>query len=644
MEDHEYCELLVHGCFGCNTVICAPFVCRSCCLYVVMAVVIRLQGLRNTAGTEDIREFFTGLRIPHGGVHIIGGELDEAFIIFRADDDARRALSRSGGCIKGSPVYLCLSSESEMQKILEENTRFTADNRRYHEDSGRREMLEGRQSFKKNMDEDKWLRHDNETGNGHSRNTFRTERDRSQSCESLFVYLSGMPFVARKEEVYDFFDGLLVNDVILFKKNGEYTGCGLVQFETPEDAREALKRNHKYMGHRYVRVLPSSKNQWIRSGGSAEPDSRQQRCEFGRSRSRSPNRNRSQSPSGKEFCVLYENIACSLRKSHIKSLLHPVMLMDEQIKIFVEDDKSSSQSAIVTFKNLPDYCSGLTHDKEKLLDRVLRVSPISKEKAAAKLESFHYRNEESRSSSRATEGSKKRFSDSERRVLYVRNLPFDVRKVEIIDFFFGFQLSEDMITLLHDGSGAGLGEALVVFKTEKDATMAEALNGQRFLGSKVMLKCITWAQMQKFGVSVPDGGKSNIVLNDVLDLTNDQMYPDIPASPGNNGPSHQFQNPDFRGQRPHGSNQHYESNDFHGSGPTCVQLLNLPPEISVDEIYDFCYGYRFISGSVSLQFRSSGATAGTATVEFENYSEALTAVQELNGRPIGTRRVTVKFL
>lgn len=46
-----------------------------------MAVVIRLQGLPIVAGTMDIRHFFSGLTIPDGGVHIVGGELGEAFIV-----------------------------------------------------------------------------------------------------------------------------------------------------------------------------------------------------------------------------------------------------------------------------------------------------------------------------------------------------------------------------------------------------------------------------------------------------------------------------------------------------------------------------------------------------------------------------------
>ncbi|XP_041045434.1 RNA-binding protein 12-like [Carcharodon carcharias] len=84
-----------------------------------MAVVIRLQGLPASAGTLDIRHYFSRLTIPDGGVHIIGGELGEAFIVFATDEDARLALMRSGEFLKGSRTKLTLSSRNEMQSTIE---------------------------------------------------------------------------------------------------------------------------------------------------------------------------------------------------------------------------------------------------------------------------------------------------------------------------------------------------------------------------------------------------------------------------------------------------------------------------------------------------------------------------------------------
>lgn len=48
-----------------------------------MSVIIRLQNLPWSANALDIRQYFSGLSIPDGGVHIVGGELGDAFIAFR---------------------------------------------------------------------------------------------------------------------------------------------------------------------------------------------------------------------------------------------------------------------------------------------------------------------------------------------------------------------------------------------------------------------------------------------------------------------------------------------------------------------------------------------------------------------------------
>ncbi|CAK1541817.1 unnamed protein product [Leptosia nina] len=84
-----------------------------------MSVIIRLQNLPWSANALDIRNYFQGLSIPEGGVHIVGGELGDAFIAFSTDEDARRAMMQDGGKIKEIQVKLLLSSRSEMHKVIE---------------------------------------------------------------------------------------------------------------------------------------------------------------------------------------------------------------------------------------------------------------------------------------------------------------------------------------------------------------------------------------------------------------------------------------------------------------------------------------------------------------------------------------------
>ncbi|KAL0279795.1 UNVERIFIED_CONTAM: hypothetical protein PYX00_001276 [Menopon gallinae] len=84
-----------------------------------MSVIIRLQNLPWSANSLDIRHYFRGLSIPEGGVHIVGGEMGDAFIAFSTDEDARQAMMMAGGKIKEVQISLMLSSRNEMQKVIE---------------------------------------------------------------------------------------------------------------------------------------------------------------------------------------------------------------------------------------------------------------------------------------------------------------------------------------------------------------------------------------------------------------------------------------------------------------------------------------------------------------------------------------------
>ncbi|XP_074645313.1 uncharacterized protein LOC141901763 [Tubulanus polymorphus] len=83
-----------------------------------MSVIIRLQNLSWDASAADIRRFFTGMSIPDGGVHIIGGEKGDAFIAFSTDDDARRAMMLSGKMMCNEKIVLMLSSKNEMNQVI----------------------------------------------------------------------------------------------------------------------------------------------------------------------------------------------------------------------------------------------------------------------------------------------------------------------------------------------------------------------------------------------------------------------------------------------------------------------------------------------------------------------------------------------
>ncbi|XP_068614249.1 RNA binding motif protein 12Ba [Brachionichthys hirsutus] len=83
-----------------------------------MTTILRLRGLDEKAGAEDIRMFFKCLHIPTGGIYIVGGSLREAFIAFSTERNALRATRYSGKLLKGSKVTLKLSSMKEVEYKL----------------------------------------------------------------------------------------------------------------------------------------------------------------------------------------------------------------------------------------------------------------------------------------------------------------------------------------------------------------------------------------------------------------------------------------------------------------------------------------------------------------------------------------------
>ncbi|XP_037310268.2 RNA binding motif protein 12Bb [Pungitius pungitius] len=621
-----------------------------------MAVVIRLQGLRVTAGSEDIRKFFTGLKIPNGGVHVIGGERGEAFIIFASDEDARRAMTRSGGCIKGATVTLLLSSKAEMQNMLEKST-----------------TNEG-------LDQEMRL----EENARHARRSADPELGRRSVSRSEYsplhpkrVFLKGMPFTVTEEEVHDFFSGLLIREIVLLKNaNGSNNGKGLVLFATPEDANGALQRDRGYIGSRYVEISPTTEADWCRVTGKVSmainlhDNFERERSPVRQQRNPLPVRSQSavaRSPvapaTDDEYCVLVENLSYTAKKEEIKRLFRNAKLEEDQILYLMDGDGRKTRSSFVLFKNLRDYCDALSPEKRLFLNRWIYTRPISREKMIALLES--------QSTDPGPPGTSEMFHDQppsydlDKMCLFVWNLPFDVRKVEIMDFFLGFNITEDKVFVLRDHEGAGVGKALVLFGSEAQAMSALSLNGQRFLGSEVILKCISRSEMRQLGVEPPlvqepivqepmprqepfSGRRSEAPHHPV-----DADYPDFMISQDSNIQMANPQAPIHGGShyKPRGGGPYTPQDRGNGvpggfgpsmqrfDGPTCVKLLNLPFQIRSEEIYDFCYGFRVIPESVSLQYDQRGKSKGTATAVFESRQEALTAVDELSGRPIGPRKI-----
>uniref|UniRef100_A0A452SEJ2 RNA-binding protein 12B n=1 Tax=Ursus americanus TaxID=9643 RepID=A0A452SEJ2_URSAM len=486
-----------------------------------MAVVIRLLGLPFIAGPVDIRHFFTGLTIPDGGVHIIGGEIGEAFIIFATDEDARRAISRSGGFIKDSSVELFLSSKAEMQKTIEmKRTDRIGRERPGSGASGAGSLSNFVEAIKEETSNSGYGSPINQDAGFHTNGTghgdLRPRKTRPLKAENPYLFLRGLPYLVNEDDVRVFFSGLCVDGVIFLKHHdGRNNGDAIVKFASCIDASGGLKCHRSFMGSRFIEVMQGSEQQWIEFGGNAvkevdipmrteehsPPRGINDRHFRKLSHSKSPRRTRSRSPLG--FYVHLKNLSLSINKRDLRNFFRDTDLTNEQIRFLYKDERRT-RYAFVTFKTLKDYNIALGLHKTVLQYRPVHIDPVSKKQMLKFIECYENKRPVSVEKERLGHISQKYSQEGypgQKLCIYIRNFPFDVTKVEVQKFFADFSLAEDDIYLLYDDKGVGLGEALVKFKTEEQAMKAERLNRRRFLGTEVLLRLISEAQMREFGVN-----------------------------------------------------------------------------------------------------------------------------------------------
>lgn len=82
------------------------------------------------------------------------------------------------------------------------------------------------------------------------------------------VKLRGLPFDCSDIDIFKFFAGLHIVDVLLVNKNGRFTGEAFVVFANSVQSDCALQRDRQNLGRRYVEVFRCSKQDYYRAVAS----------------------------------------------------------------------------------------------------------------------------------------------------------------------------------------------------------------------------------------------------------------------------------------------------------------------------------------------------------------------------------------
>nr|XP_043634055.1 G-rich sequence factor 1-like isoform X2 [Erigeron canadensis] len=86
-------------------------------------------------------------------------------------------------------------------------------------------------------------------------------KDKDQMEYTQILKLRGLPFTVKKSDILNFFKNYRVADEkvhIACRPDGKVTGEAYVTFESTEAAMEAMERDRKMIGTRYVELFPST--------------------------------------------------------------------------------------------------------------------------------------------------------------------------------------------------------------------------------------------------------------------------------------------------------------------------------------------------------------------------------------------------
>eukprot|EP00058_Branchiostoma_floridae_P008454 XP_002593942.1 hypothetical protein BRAFLDRAFT_234856 [Branchiostoma floridae] len=678
-----------------------------------MAVVIRLQGLPWSASAMDIRSFFSGLTIPDGGVHIVGGDAGDAFIIFASDEDARQAMARTGNTIHGSPITLYLSSRKEMQDRINMSRSTTFDSpapvatgnveKTQSPAFGSRNVAPNGSSYAPPPVQES--SYSSMSSSSYNSSQFSA----AQTCIQLF----GLNTNVTVSEIHSLFSGLeIASDGIVIEMDpfGNKTGKAFVKFKSVRDCSAAVRTYKEYLAARHIEVMSCTESQWQIAYDFAkavqtpavsyantntgmmqrmQPQPRQTqpppqhsrspvmpRSGAQQNRAQGTQRPRSRSPIDRtdSMCISLKGLPYTAKDKDVRDFFKGLGI--RKVWIDFEDGKAIG-SGFVEFKSYGDQKAALRMHKKYMGSRYIEVTSAPSTDMQKHIQKFHTKPKKGSKSPGKEAKTTKELDPRAKCCMHVWNLPYKASKREIENFFTGSTIAERGIHMVYTKTGEFSGEVFVEFVSISDCDRAYKLRAKRLGGRMALLRPISREEMRD-RMARPTQRDMRTSDKDRDRRQQDRMMPqdqmqdpprrgpqgpqipsllDLPSNAplGRNVGMPPFQ-PQMGVQQGPGLVPGGNMNMPNVGGPPApafntneplsdiVGIQNLPMTATMEEILDFFYGYPVLKDSVHIHRSDRGDPTGNASVAFPTPQDAMIATRELNGRPMGVKKLRLLLI
>jgi heterogeneous nuclear ribonucleoprotein F/H len=205
------------------------------------------------------------------------------------------------------------------------------------------------------------------------------------------VRLRGLPFDCREADVYEFFGGLDIVDVLLVHKKGRFSGEAFVVVAVPLQVDFALQRNRQNMGRRYVEVFRSKKQDYYAAIAAEVHESRSRYEEElpAKALPKAPKAEKEAAPPMAATSTAAEHtgvirlrgLPFSVTKKEIIDFFACSGLDEDNIHIVTHADGRATGEAFVEFGSPNESRDAMKKDKMTLGTRYVELFPSSREEA-----------------------------------------------------------------------------------------------------------------------------------------------------------------------------------------------------------------------------------------------------------------------
>lgn len=197
------------------------------------------------------------------------------------------------------------------------------------------------------------------------------------------VRLRGLPFNCTDVDIFKFFSGLEIVDVLMVNQSGRFSGEAFVVFTRPMQADIALQKDRQNMGRRYVEVFKCKKQDYYHAvaaevkyegifdndyHGSPPPSSRSKRF---------------QDKTQLEYTEILKlrGLPFSVKKSEILEFFKDFKVADGKVHIGCRPDGKATGEAYVEFESAEDAKQAMSKDKMMIGSRYVELFPSTPDEA-----------------------------------------------------------------------------------------------------------------------------------------------------------------------------------------------------------------------------------------------------------------------